>query len=66
MRVHPDSLLRDNLTAAERRWFASPQPAVEREMPDGRGAAQAQAACLVRSAPASVFPVHGHLTGLTP
>lgn len=64
MFVHPDFLLRATVTAAEHRWLASPQPGVERVMLGRLGAEQAQATSVVLYAPASVFSVHGHLTGL--
>lgn len=66
MLVHPDFLLRANVTTAEHRWVASAQPGVEWVMLDGRDAEHARAASLVRYAPAPVFPVRGHLTGLAP
>lgn len=63
MLVHPDFSLRAIVTAAEHRWVASPQPGVERVMLDRLGAERARATSLVRYAPASVFPAHGHPGG---
>ena len=63
MLVHPDFSLRATVTAAEHRWVASPQPGVERVMLDRLGAERARATSLVRYAPASVFPAHGHPGG---
>ncbi len=64
MLVHPDFLFRANVTAAEHRWVVSPQPGVDWVRLGGRGAEQARATSTVRHAPASVFAVHGHETGL--
>ena len=47
----------------EHRWVASPQPGVERMMLDRIGGEQARATSLVRYAPDSVFPAHGHPGG---
>ena len=63
MLVHPDFSLRATVTAAEHRWVASPQAGVERVMLDRLGAERARATSLVRYAPASVFPAHGHPGG---
>ena len=63
MLVHPNFLLRAAVMAAEHRWLASPQPGVERVMLDRLGAERARATSLVRYAPASVFPAHGHPGG---
>lgn len=63
MLVHPDFSLRAIVTMAEHRWVASPQPGVERVMLDRLGAERARATSLVRYAPASVFPAHGHPGG---
>ena len=63
MLVHPDFLLRATVRAAEHRWVTSPQPGVERVMLDRLGAERARATSLVRYAPASVFPAHGHRGG---
>ena len=63
MLVHSDFSLRATVTAAEHRWVASPQPGVERVMLDRLGAERARATSLVRYAPASVFPAHGHPGG---
>jgi anti-sigma factor ChrR (cupin superfamily) len=63
MLVHPDFSLRATVTAAELRWVASPQPGVERVMLDRLGAERARATSLVRYAPASAFPAHGHPGG---
>ena len=63
MFVHPDFSLRATVTAAEHRWVASPQPGVERVILDRLGAERARATSLVRYAPESVFPAHGHPGG---
>jgi len=63
MLVHPDFSLRATVMAAEHRWVASPQSGVERVMLDRLGAERARATSLVRYAPASVFPAHGHPGG---
>ena len=44
-------------------WTASPQQGVERVMLDRIGAEQARATSIVRFAPDSVFPLHGHPAG---
>ena len=51
------------VTADEHRWVASPQPGVERMMLDRLGGERARATSLVRYAPGSVFPPHGHPGG---
>ncbi|MBF7140949.1 MULTISPECIES: cupin domain-containing protein [Pseudomonas] len=44
-------------------WVASPQAGVERVMLDRVGAEKARATSIVRYAPGSVFPSHGHPGG---
>jgi anti-sigma factor ChrR (cupin superfamily) len=44
-------------------WIASPQAGVERRMLDRIGGEVARATSLVRYAPASMFPAHGHALG---
>src|SRR5262245_65160348 len=44
-------------------WLASPQAGVQRRMLDRIGGEVARATSLVRYAPASVFPAHGHAQG---
>lgn len=51
------------MTADEHRWVASPHPGVERVMLDRLGGERARATSLVRYAPGSVFPPHGHPGG---
>ena len=63
MLVHPNFLLRATVAVDEHRWVASPQAGVERVMLDRLGAERARATSLVRYAPASVFPAHGHPGG---
>lgn len=63
MLINPDFSLRTTVAPAEHRWVASPQPGVERVMLDRLGAERARATSLVRYAPASVFPAHGHPGG---
>ena len=63
MHVHPDFSLRATVSPTDHRWVASPQPGVERVMLDRLGAERARATSLVRYAPASVFPAHGHPGG---
>jgi anti-sigma factor ChrR (cupin superfamily) len=61
--VHPDFSQRVTVTADEHRWVSSPQAGVTRMMLDRLGGEQARATSLVRYAPASVFPPHGHPGG---
>lgn len=63
MLVHADFSRRAIVTAGEHRWVASPQPGVERMMLDRLGGERARATSLVRYAPGSVFPAHGHPGG---
>lgn len=63
MLVHPDFSRRAAVTADEHRWVASPQPGVERVMLDRLGGERARATSLVRYAPGSIFPAHGHPAG---
>jgi anti-sigma factor ChrR (cupin superfamily) len=61
--VHPDFSQRATVTAGEHRWVPSPQAGVMRMMLDRLGGEHARATSLVRYAPASVFPAHGHPGG---
>jgi anti-sigma factor ChrR (cupin superfamily) len=63
MLVHPDFSQRALATADPQRWVASPQPGVQRLMLDRLGGERARATSLVRYAPGSVFPPHGHPGG---
>lgn len=63
MLVHPDFSHRATVTADEHLWVPSPQSGVARVMLDRLGAEQARATSLVRYAPASHFPAHGHPGG---
>jgi anti-sigma factor ChrR (cupin superfamily) len=63
MLVNPEFSRRAVVTAADHRWVASPQPGVERVMLDRLGGERARATSLVRYAPGSVFPAHGHPGG---
>jgi len=63
MLVNPDFSQRATVTADEHRWVPSPQAGVTRMMLDRLGGEQARATSLVRYAPASVFPPHGHPGG---
>ncbi len=63
MLVNPDFSRRAVVTAVDHRWVPSPQPGVERVMLDRLGGERARATSLVRYAPGSVFPAHGHPGG---
>lgn len=63
MLINADFSRPATVTAAEHRWVASPQAGVERVMLDRVGAERARATSLVRYAPDSVFPAHGHPGG---
>ena len=63
MLVNADFSLRTVVKADEHRWVASPQAGVERVMLDRVGSEQARATSLVRYAPGSTFPPHGHPGG---
>jgi len=63
MLVHSDFSHRATVTADEHRWVPSPQAGVVRVMLDRLGGEQARATSLVRYAPASLFPAHGHPGG---
>jgi anti-sigma factor ChrR (cupin superfamily) len=63
MLLHTDFSHRATVTAHEHRWVPSPQAGVERVMLDRLGGEQARATSLVRYAPASLFPAHGHPGG---
>jgi anti-sigma factor ChrR (cupin superfamily) len=61
--VNPDFSQRATVTPVEHRWVPSPQAGVTRMMLDRLGGEHARATSLVRYAPASVFPPHGHPGG---
>jgi anti-sigma factor ChrR (cupin superfamily) len=61
--VNPDFSQRATVTPVEHRWVPSPQAGVTRMMLDRLGGEHARATSLVRYAPASVFPAHGHSGG---
>ena len=63
MRVNDDFQSRAIVSAAEQRWVPSPLPGVERVMLDRLGAERGRATSLVRYAPGSSFPAHGHPGG---
>jgi anti-sigma factor ChrR (cupin superfamily) len=63
MRVNDDFHRRATVSAAEQRWVPSPLPGVERVMLDRLGAERGRATSLVRYAPGSSFPAHGHPGG---
>lgn len=63
MLVNPDFSQRAAVTADQHRWWASPQPGVERVMLDRLGGERGRATSLVRYAPGSVFPAHAHPGG---
>lgn len=63
MLIHPDFSRPALLKAEDHQWVSSPQPGVERVMLDRLGEEKARATSLVRYAPGSVFPAHGHPGG---
>lgn len=63
MLIHADFSSRATVAATDHHWVASPQPGVERVMLDRLGEERARATSLVRYAPGSVFPAHGHPGG---
>lgn len=63
MRINDDFHRRAIVSAAEQRWVPSPLPGVERVMLDRLGAERGRATSLVRYAPGSSFPAHGHPGG---
>jgi anti-sigma factor ChrR (cupin superfamily) len=63
MLVNADLSVPAVVGADEHRWVASPQPGVMRMMLDRLGGEHARATSLVRYAPRSSFPVHGHPGG---
>lgn len=63
MLVNADFSRRAAVLADDHRWVASPQPGVERVMLDRLGGEKARATSLVRYAPRSSFPAHGHPGG---
>lgn len=63
MRLNADFAARALVHAGELPWVASPAPGVERRMLFRIGAEQARATSIVRYAPGSRFPRHGHPGG---
>lgn len=63
MFVNADFSRRAVVTPDLYRWVDSPQPGVQRMMLDRLGGERARATSLVRYAPGSVFPPHGHPGG---
>ena len=62
-RINADFAQRVVLDTDSLNWIASPQPGVERRMPDRIGGEVARATSLVRYAPNSHFPPHVHELG---
>ena len=63
MLINADFTQRVVVRPGDSPWLASPSPGVERRMLDRIGGEQARATSLVRYAPGSAFPVHGHPEG---
>lgn len=63
MRDHPDCLLRATVTAAEHRWVASPQPGVQRVVPDH--ASDREQVSLLRLPPGDAPGLHAGDAGTT-
>lgn len=63
MRIHADFSRAAVVAPQQHEWVPSPQAGVERVMLDRVGAERARATSLVRYAPDSVFPPHGHPGG---
>ncbi|MBY4599195.1 cupin domain-containing protein [bacterium BD-1] len=63
MKINADFSQRVVLRPGDTPWLASPSPGVERRMLDRIGGEQARATSLVRYAPGSAFPEHGHPAG---
>lgn len=63
MLLHPDFSRRAAVPAHAHTWVPSPQAGVQRMMLDRLGGEHARATSLVRYAPGSVFPPHGHPGG---
>jgi anti-sigma factor ChrR (cupin superfamily) len=61
--VNADFTRRVVISAYELPWVPSPQAGVERRLLDRIGTEVARATSLVRYAPASMFPAHGHALG---
>ena len=61
--INADFARRVVVQTADLPWTPSPQAGVERCMLDRIGGEIARATSLVRYAPASVFPAHGHALG---
>ncbi len=62
-RINADFSQRVVIATNEMPWIPSPQAGVERRMLDRIGGEVARATSLVRYAPASTFPEHGHALG---
>lgn len=63
MLIRADFSRRAAVAPQQYQWVASPQPGVERVMLDRIGGEKARATSIVRYAPGSCFPVHGHPGG---
>ena len=63
MILHADFSRRATVPAQAHHWVPSPQPGELRMMLDRLGGEHARATSLVRYAPGSVFPPHGHPGG---
>lgn len=63
MLINSDFTQRVVVRPGDSPWLASPSPGVERRMLDRIGGEEARATSLVRYAPGSVFPTHGHPDG---
>ena len=61
--VNADFARRVVIATGELPWIPSPQAGVERRLLDRIGGEVARATSLVRYAPASAFPAHGHALG---
>ena len=61
--INADFTQRVVLATNDLPWSPSPQAGVERRLLDRIGGEVARATSLVRYAPASVFPAHGHALG---
>src|SRR5713226_5259628 len=61
--VNADFSRRIVIATDELPWLPSPQAGVERRLLDRIGSEVARATSLVRYAPASIFPAHGHALG---
>ncbi|MBB3192505.1 cupin domain-containing protein [Halomonas cerina] len=63
MRINADFSQRASVTPEQYQWLTAPQGGVERVMLDRLGAEKARATSIVRYAPDSHFPRHGHPGG---